>query len=293
MCVIAIKTPNKKFMSKSVLKECFRNNPDGAGFMYAHNGEVHIHKGYMSFESFWKALKQTREQYGDDIGYVMHFRISTQAGVQPSCTHPFPLSKNMNDLRMLSCKAKVGIAHNGIIQLTTDHSQKTYSDTMKFITDYVPFFIRNLNWWKSEPAKKALKELCGSKLAILGGDGHIERIGDFVSEDGNFYSNTTYKAPKVKYTYPTTYSADWWDDGYNYNKSYGLSDSDDWDGYWNETRQAFVFEEQWCPMSCDDNDSYCEYCSNRDNCPLYRNLVSNEEITDNLKDYKKLKVSEK
>lgn len=293
MCIIAIKTPNKKFMSKSVLAECFRNNPDGAGFMYPHNGEVHIRKGYMSFNSFWNALSETRAKYGDDIPYVMHFRISTQAGVQPSCTHPFPLSTNMSDLKMLKCKAHVGIAHNGIIQLTTDHSQKEYSDTMKFITDYVPFFIRNLNWWKSSAAKTALKELCKSKLAILGGDGHIERIGDFVEDDGHWYSNTTYRAPKVK-------SYSYWDDGYylytspTQSKTTPIDTSwvdPDWEDAWNESTQRYDFDEDMCPMSYDDTAYYCEFCSNKSSCQLYTNLCV-QTASKRKKVAEKLNVSE-
>lgn len=286
MCIIAIKSKHNKFMSKATLEECFRNNPDGAGFMYPANGEVHIRKGYMSFNSFWKALKKVREEYGDDIPYVMHFRISTQAGVQPSCTHPFPLSKNMDDLRMLSCKSKIGIAHNGIIQLTTDHSQKTYSDTMKFITDYVPFFIKNLSWWKSEPAKKSLEKLCGSKLAILGGDGHIERIGDFVKDEGNYYSNTTYKVPK--YNFNTGFNEKWWGslyDNINYDAPIVSDDysADDWEMYWNEAFQTYDFDESWCPMACDDCELYCEHCSNKYKCSTYSKLVDTTET---------LKVSE-
>lgn len=274
MCIIAVKTMNNKFMSKATLEECFRNNPDGAGFMWADKGMVHIRKGFMSFSTFWKALTDVRTEYGDMIPYVMHFRISTQAGIQQSCTHPFPLSTTMKDLKMLSCKAKVGIAHNGIIQLTTDHNQKEYSDTMKFITDYVPFFIKNLNWWKNEHAKIALKELCGSKLAILGGDNHIELIGDFVKDKGNYFSNTTFKAPKYKNNWfqGATVSHSLYDDGY-----YCGSWADDWGAFWNESTQKYEFDESYCPMSIDDCESYCEACCDKEHCSLHKNLVQEKE----------------
>ena len=57
MC-IAILKPEDKVLSKDTLEECWNSNPDGAGFMYAENGKLHIHKGLMSFSSFYRAYKK-------------------------------------------------------------------------------------------------------------------------------------------------------------------------------------------------------------------------------------------
>ena len=120
--------------------------------MVANESSVEIHKGYMGFRSFWRALRTARTLYGDNAAYVMHFRISTQGGVRQDGCHPFPLSKNMDDLRKLDTYADIGIAHNGIIDLCSDWGSTyasyyskysavkksvDYSDTMKFITDYL------------------------------------------------------------------------------------------------------------------------------------------------------------
>ena len=148
MCVIAYKPLNVDFMKKSILEECFRNNPDGSGFMFAVNGKVHIRKGFMTFTEFWNALETERKKYGDIIPYVMHFRISTQAGVNQKCCHPYPLSSDMENLKKLSTTSNIGIAHNGIIKLTSDGA-KDYNDTMKFITDYATLLINEVDWWKN------------------------------------------------------------------------------------------------------------------------------------------------
>ena len=54
----------------------------------------------------------------DETNY--HFRISTQAGVSPEMTHPFPLSNRPARLRKLDLRCRVGVAHNGVIRLTSD-----------------------------------------------------------------------------------------------------------------------------------------------------------------------------
>lgn len=256
MCVIAYKPMNVAFMPKSVLQECFKNNPDGAGFMFTADGRVHIRKGYMDFDAFWKALKQVRNQYGEKIPYVMHFRISTQAGVNQQCCHPYPLSTKMDDLKMLSSSASIGIAHNGVISLTSDRTVKDYNDTMKFITDYVTLLIHKVGWWKNPNIANALRELCGSKLAILGSDNHCELIGDFIEDNGCYYSNSTFREPKYKYYTPSNY---------DYGKLWGGM-SDDWELYYDDKKKKYDFEDTYCPLIMDGDDEYCELCKKCKKC---------------------------
>ena len=35
----------------------FRNNPHGAGYMFARDGKIHISKGYMNIDSFLDAMR--------------------------------------------------------------------------------------------------------------------------------------------------------------------------------------------------------------------------------------------
>ena len=212
MCIAVYKPAGVGFPVKRVLKRCFYKNPDGAGFMVANGTEVEISKGYMGFRSFWKALREARERCGDDKAYVMHFRISTQGGIRQDGCHPFPLSKNMDDLRKLRSTADIGIAHNGIIDLFTDWSsyayyysksysakkQLDYSDTMKFITEYLSLIIHDRDYYKDNDTLDLIEKLCGSRLAILDGSGHCELIGyGWECNEGVWYSNGTYKLPEV------------------------------------------------------------------------------------------------
>lgn len=274
MCVIAYKPMNTAFMPESVLRECFKNNPDGAGFMFAHNGKVHIRKGYMDFDSFMNALTEVRTKYGDKIPYVMHFRISTQAGVNQQCCHPYPLSANMNDLKQLSTSADIGIAHNGIISLTSDSKVKDYNDTMKFITDYVSWIIEDVNWWKNKNKAKALEKLCGSKLAILGKDNHVELVGDFIKDKGCYYSNSTYKEPK--YVMPKFSNT-------HYISPY-YSNWEDWEEYYNKRSGKYEFEELYCPLCLDGDDSYCCECAHYKKCKTLQKYVEDMCLDDTYAD---------
>lgn len=199
MCIIAYKPEGLNFPNKATLKSCFENNPDGGGYMFAAGGCVHIVKGLMSFSAFYKSLKATRAKYGDAIPYVLHFRISTQAGTTADCTHPFPVSANMDKLRKLQLACNIGIAHNGIIHLTSTGYSKsiTYNDTMLFITDYLSLIIRGKDYYKDNNTLLLIERLTDSRLAILDGSGHCELIGKGWTEDGGiYYSNTSYKSYK-------------------------------------------------------------------------------------------------
>lgn len=212
MCIIVYKPKDQQLPDKSTLKMCWHSNPDGAGFMMPDdNGNVVIKKGFMTFKSFYKSLMFEKNKYKGDRPIVMHFRVSTQAGVNQQCTHPFPLSDNMEHLKRLNVTCQCGIAHNGVIDLTSDRWNKTitYSDTMKFITDYLSLIITTKQWYKDEKKKLLIERLAESKLAIMMGDGHVELIGEFIQDNGIYYSNSYYKvdryAPKpattTKYIY--------------------------------------------------------------------------------------------
>lgn len=208
MCIIVYKPTTAKLPSKKTLLKCWENNKDGAGYMFPSKGSVVIKKGFMKFNDFYTNLKNDLARYGEFTPFVMHFRIQTQGGVNPRYTHPFPLSPDMDELRKLRVKTPIGVAHNGIIELTTNRYDKTitYSDTMKFITDYLTLIIHDKNYYKDPDKLTLIERLIESKMAIMDGDGHTELIGAFIKDNGCYYSNTYYKESRVKYTTYTTYT---------------------------------------------------------------------------------------
>ena len=282
MCVIAYKPTNEAFPEERIFKNCFDNNPDGAGFMYTFNGKVYIKKGYTTFKSFKAALNKTREITGDKVPYVMHFRIATQ-GYEKTMTHPFPLSSKMANLKKTKYECNIGVAHNGIISLTSDGS-KEYSDTMLFITDYLSLIIRNYSWYKDDRTKQLIENLIdASRRAILDKNGHCQLLGQGWVEDGNiWYSNTSYSYPKVVYNYKwnddywdwgNTWSDKWWERDKKGNKKVwkegkAVAVSDPYEMDFDNLTGQYDFDESYCPLALDDDDSYCSCCANFNNCKL-------------------------
>lgn len=274
MCVIAVKRKGLPFPSKQYLMNCFDNNDDGAGFMYPSHGSVHIRKGYKTFESFWRALNKVRKEVGDNASFVMHFRIATQ-GFEMGMTHPFPLADNYDIMKKMSVKCEIGIAHNGIIQLTSDGS-KDYSDTMKFIKDYMSVMIRGYNWRKSEKIRNAIEGMtAGNKFAVMDKHGNVDLLGKgwIRDADGCEYSNSSY-----------SYSAcdmylmnNWWkrNPGASAGAAYPMEDdgvADEFD-LWRTSSGEYEFEELSCPYTLYEDDGYCMMCKTRKSCVYWRGVT--------------------
>ena len=288
MCIIVYKPSGNKLPNKQILETCFTNNPDGAGFMYSHKGEVVIKKGFMDFSSFDSALTDTLKRIDEvKTPMVLHFRITTQGGVNQPCTHPFPLSKNMDDLRKLDVRTNIGVAHNGIISLTSEYgggyygysSVKTkvidYSDTMKFITDYLSLIIKTPKYYKDKDTLELIERLADSKLAILDSVGHCELIGNFTKDNGIYYSNDSYKPRVYKYTTTTkskksgkkkNYDYTIFDEDYTWNNCGCYGDYDFYEECWDDYTGEYDFSlYNVCPID-DGLPDYCSYCAERNNC---------------------------
>lgn len=276
MCVICVKGKGIAYPEEKYLKNCFENNSHGAGFMVPYKDKVRIRKGFKTYEDFKAALDRMRERVGDDAPCVMHFRIATQ-GYDRGMTHPFPLSSKMGGMTALKSSCNIGVAHNGILELTSDGA-KNYSDTMKFIADYLSLIIRNFDWYKDKRSVKLIERLIdGSRLAIMDKNGAINLLGKGWIKDksGCWYSNDSYKREKPKYTYPT-YSRRWdyWeDDGYDIVPN---TRKVNWD-LWKYMGQ-YNFSEGYCPYSKEDDDSYCEKCRNKKNCHYYQAAMDIPEV---------------
>ena len=191
MCIICVSPENVRQPDTQTIRTMFLRNPHGAGYMYARNGKVHIRKGFMNLTGLLNALKEEHFTEADPVVY--HFRISTQAGINPQMTHPFPLSNRAEYMKALDVDCKCGIAHNGIIQLTTDPSNREYSDTAVFITEYLTRILQRPSDLKNTKLLDLIYLLAQSKFAIMDGKGYIATVGKFIEENGLLYSNTSYQ----------------------------------------------------------------------------------------------------
>lgn len=193
MCVIAVSPAGCRHPSEKDFRLMWDHNPHGAGFMWCEHEHVYIQKGLMRFDDFMDYIKYYRFTSADPVVY--HFRISTQAGTGPEMTHPFPLSSDPCELLKTSPRpCDIGVAHNGIIRLTSDPAEEVFSDTALFIQRYMTKIIRSPADLESEETINMIDTLAQSKFALLRNDGQIFTVGKFYSQPGNFLvSNEFYK----------------------------------------------------------------------------------------------------
>lgn len=191
MCIICAFKSGVRQPTERELFTMFQNNPHGAGYMTARHGMVTISKGYMNFDEFLNAVRKEHFTVQDSVVY--HFRISTQAGINPEMTHPFPLSNRLGRMMKLDTTCRIGVAHNGIIQLTSDPDNHRYSDTALFIAQYLTMLIKRREDLRDQRILDTIWRLAQSKFAILDGGGYIATVGQFLNRDGLLFSNASFQ----------------------------------------------------------------------------------------------------
>ena len=92
----------------------------------------------------------------------------------------------------LDLRCRVGVAHNGVIPLTSDPSNERYSDTAIFITDYLSHIIRRRADLRDQRVLDSIFQIAQSRFAIMDGGGYIATVGKFIDERGLLFSNASY-----------------------------------------------------------------------------------------------------
>lgn len=200
MCIIVFKPKGIDLPSKTTLKTCFENNPDGAGFMYRKGNRIHILKGYMDFNSFYRALENSVRIKGGikNTDLVIHFRVATHGNIVPGQTHPFPITGKYTELTKTKITAKQGLAHNGILNAYNPPGE--ISDLM---SDTMWFIIKN-----AVDIRAALNNELNSEKFVLMDETETTVFGNFIQDNGIYYSNSSY----CKYinNYQTLFKSDYW-----------------------------------------------------------------------------------
>src|SRR6266576_2889542 len=88
MCITLFSARQKP--TKETLRICFSNNKDGAGFAYAHEGKIHMQKGFFTFEGFWSSYRLMPE----NVPFVVHFRKVSSGPKDAKNCHPWEIDKN-------------------------------------------------------------------------------------------------------------------------------------------------------------------------------------------------------
>lgn len=170
MCIIAVK-PAHSEISTDNLFNMWMNNPHGAGFMYAKDGELRVTKGLMTFEELLAAYDTVRDEK-----LVMHFRWRTHGPTSKRLTHPFMVHKD------------VAMVHNGVIPRMK--AGKKDSDTSVFAAKLRGLDNNIMNMIAQVNTRRHLMELIGlSKLVFMNAKGQIRIVN---GKNGNFQEDVWY-----------------------------------------------------------------------------------------------------
>ena len=183
MCIIALK-PEKRQFTKAELKIMWDSNPDGAGFMYADRGKVHIVKGLMTLDALWDAM----EVVGPLRKMVIHFRIKTHGAISKELTHPFWVTEG-----------RLGMVHNGVIRALVNETSEAESDTAVFARKFAAAYQNPMMAIKHDFHRDMLEAYIGySKMVFMDHTGATYILNESLGEwhKNVWYSNDRYKVEK-------------------------------------------------------------------------------------------------
>ena len=240
MCIIVAKPKGVKMPKNEIFRNCFMNNDDGAGLMYANpkTGMIEIEKGFMTWSSFETRLEELKSKYDDfeDMNFVAHFRIGTQGKNDEHTCHPFPISSKDKLLRKVRLTTDMGFVHNGILSdysnRSYDYKTRTYTTKQSLLSDTQLFIKHQLNSYKSLNRNflknKQVRDFIAryasensSKFAFIDKGDNLYLFGSFTEDEGVYYSNSSYS-----YSGYSRYISNCsWDDTEDYVKS-AKSDSE-------------------------------------------------------------------
>lgn len=197
MCIIIVANANKR-ISNRIIKQAYKNNPDGFGIAASVNGKLEVIKGLYKPSKIIKIYNQLRAEASGDI--VLHFRLATHGNVTDSLCHPFKVN---NDLVMF---------HNGIInkQLVGWTKECTSeSDSSLFCKNILQKFKHGFEC--DDYILNMLGDFIGfhNKICLLNSDGKVSYIN---KDEWITYRNITYSNDSLL---PMEYTA-----LFDYNEEY-------------------------------------------------------------------------
>lgn len=187
MCILIAKPAGVEKPSKEIMKNCWDNNPDGAGIAWSDGRKLFLRKGMMKWSDFEKTYDELELK---NAPAIIHFRIATHGTVKPENTHPF----NVNE--------SVIAAHNGVL---TVKNEGDWTDSETFFKRICAPILKSYSI-ESKEFQLCVQALIGtSKLAFITERGKIITYGHFNEHEKVLYSNLSYEKKKPYYDYNYNY----------------------------------------------------------------------------------------
>lgn len=190
MCVIVHKQKDVP-LSQKVLRECWNQNPHGAGIMWTEDQKLSCEKGFMTFASLWSRLSDESLDFkGKEC--VIHFRYGTAGLKTPELCHPFIINPNL------------AFVHNGILSHSElydplDQKSDTQLLCLKIFKQLPQNFLNNRgisllleNYFQ------------GSVFVFMDSSGKVTKMGEIdngIETDGYWFSNYYWSMNLFKKTF--------------------------------------------------------------------------------------------
>ena len=264
MCIAIVKSKGINLPEKDMLKICFKNNPDGAGFAYWRDNKIYIHKGFFTFDGFYHSLIKANIKKEESA--LIHFRVATHGGISKHTCHPFLITNKYEDMKKTHIYTTNGdvLIHNGMLNFDLD--EENISDSM-----YLTKLILNYDLSKEENRYMLNLALLNNnkskmnRVAILRNNNTTEIYGfkepwDIIN--GCYFSNKSYMASFTR-GYNTVY----------YNTSANNeAEKKDYDENEIQSKKICFCHNHFTEIECDElgvyyvwkdsktHDTYCEDC---------------------------------
>ena len=196
MCLVIGKPVGAPIPGRKKLKHYFNCHPDGFGVSFQYRRAVRTIKGAMTIKEMFKLLNTIRcliqPKRPDDIDMLLQWRSAVTGSVSRKFCHPFPVVAEQEQLDSLDTLSELALAHNGVIwdyKFSYPKTGKDINDAQEFIKD----FVVGLGQAVFDPSvQKLIEAYTKSKFALLSSEG-LCYIGEFIEENGCFYSNMYHK----------------------------------------------------------------------------------------------------
>lgn len=213
MCLISVLPKGTEKNTEKVLafvRKGATSNTHGSGFMYKKNGadKVTISKGYFQVENMIKAYLELGLTKEDEA--VFHHRIGTSGNNSRENTHPFLISTDNVETRLLDLETdKPCLVHNGVFMGLDEYEYKNIemSDTYAFARYIMSNNnIMNIFLEDRQLFSTLFDRIIGTdKLCILFPDKDLQTYGKYHEDEGYLHSNYGY------YTYTRNVGGKEWD----------------------------------------------------------------------------------
>lgn len=189
MCILITKQRGAEFPPVEYIKNSIDSNPDGFSMAYNAGGSLVTFKTMSAarFITHYKAL--TAVLNPADTGMIIHARIMTHGAKGLKNCHCWKSFAGTSD--------EMAFAHNGILSVPVRDGM---TDSETFLRDcFEPAYISG-GWLRATSIIS--RKIGSSKFAFVDNKGNIRRFGQFISDGGCYYSNTSYLAGRARYADP-------------------------------------------------------------------------------------------